>query len=520
MSSSSSKVSNVALESLFQQLNSAARSDYSPDAVPSIVLILKGDQEGKFPINTQPSTKDRYRGFIEKNDLINSADKKEIITKYGLEKKASTLDIVKGAKSAVVTKARIRAEGQNMGMMDIRTGRAEVSEFASQVTAAAAEYDIEAAQTEEDALRRLKELEVDAALQRAKDAAELNPQLQALIQELIVMREGGKISAEDTIDLLNGFKQFVKDKRTIKDERTFMAKYVKDPMYAKYNTIYAKYQASGWPEWFIANESNINLAMRFAFAGVQLWTIWSLPSALLSAVTLYFGGIMPWTEATTTWAQWIYSFLQSPAYFALLGASMLAWFWGNWTYLGAGLGTVTSALGKFCSFIKNFVAKGLAAETKTDMVAAFNALPTDAKASILADLTSKVDALKTKSPADPTNPGITPLQLQDAGLTLNNSRDTARNTPLGNILNQGGTPEQALQAQAQAQAQGDPFGAADPDLKLSSSSSAASGGVQGDENVGGRRRRRTRRRGTKRSTKRSSKRSKKTKRAKRSRRHR
>jgi hypothetical protein len=432
--------------------------------------------------------------------------------------KGSTLE--PGAKTVDIARRRVVNEGINMSRIDARNLRANVADFASHVATVAADYDLEAAQNEAEALQRLKELKADAALQSAADSAQLDPELNAMIQELISLRQGGKITAQDTLDLMTDFKQFVKDKRAKKDERTFVKKH-SDKMMQLFNQANNKIANSGVVNYISENKDSIYLLMRIAFAGVQLWTIWTLPSALLTAVTLYFGGVMPWTAETNTWATWIMSFLSSPAYYGLFGASMLAWFWANWTSIGAGFSTFATGITKFITWIMDYIKNG-GQPTKNGMMAAFKELNLADRASILADLNSKVEALKDKSPANPDDPGITPAQLEAAATIQLTAQQTAAESPLMKAIRRGTPINDAVAATAStpqvAEGEEDEFGPIDPNAS-SSSSSAASGG---DDIVGGRRRRRTKRRGTRRrgTNRRSTRRGKTTKRAKRSRRNR
>jgi hypothetical protein len=385
------------------------------------------------------------------------------------------------------------------------------------VIQSADKFDLEAGRREEEIVQELREREATAMLQAAQDAARLDPQLKEFIGELIALREGGKLTADETIKLLEDFKRITLELRTKEDKRGWIQAKIRDPSYALYNRFWANERVKNGLEWLVANESNIYLAMRIVFAGYNLWAIFTWPNAILHAITFYFGGVWPWTEATNNWAEWMYSLVTTPAYYSLLGAAMLAWLYAHWNTLGSGLAAAGSALKKFSTWVVEFIRNG-SMGSKESMMSAFNALPADAQASVIADFSSKVKELKNKEP-EANSILASPIQQRAVTDLENQTRATAtqdaqtRGSPVANVI--GADPGAA-----------ELFGEADPDLEQgrgtmgssSSSSSAASGGPGGG--VGGRRRRRTKRRGTRRSTRRSSKRSKKTKRAKRSRRHR
>ena len=455
------------------------------------------------------STKLRYLKILNKNKNISDKDKTNIKETQGFTEK--DLDLLSGAKSVVRNQRELKSHKPGeLSLAEVREMRAQIKQYKAQAVREADVFDIEAQQTEEESVQILKRLEEEAQMKALEDAAKLDPNLQLLVDDIKSLKAQGKLTIDESMDLLKEFREFIKQKRTMSDSRGFIEKYGTGPLIGYFNTWYSKY-GKDWCDRFAENEENIYLVMRFVWAGVNLWAIWSLPNFVLSAVTLYFGGVMPWTEGTYNWSLWIMSFIGSDAYWALFGASILAWIWMHAQNVTTSMKGGMVAL---WTWAKSFFEKGGLA-SKDDMMTAFNALPPDAKASILANFNSKVENLKSKSPGAEA---ITQIQMDEAATIENRDRQS----PLVQVLAQQGTPADAAKV-APLNFNPNTFGSDDPNA-LPSSSSAASGGLPGglpgDNNVGGRRRRRTKRRSTRRSTKRSTRRGRKTKRSKRSKRSR
>jgi hypothetical protein len=503
MSRSSAKPKNT-LSSLFQDINDLATQPSSEDGIKKKcedILSLDYDAtDAEWP------TRMRWAAIV--SSKCPEEMKTKIITKHQLFKpKSEPIRISKKAANFEVDLQRLEEGKENLGAVELRKIATDAEAFQEDVIVKTNAAQETATAMQQTAAQILLQLEAEAAEKALQDAATLDPQLAAFVAEIIQWRRDGRITAEDTINILKGCKEYALRSRDVEDKRGLWQRYISDPIRGKMNLGWDKY-GEPFTRWVYANRQNIYVFTRLAAAGLTFTGLYVAPEIVLNYVTYLFGGAMPWSLATYEWSLWVMSFLQTPAYYSIWGAAMFVWIWQYGTAI---TGAISRSASVIVTWIKSAYSSVASLRDAKSFKATFDSLDANSKAQVTKLFGQKMEELRAKSPAS-----LTPAaQNADANLqaVVTNDNNQIANSPLVNALKQGATPQQA------AQAQGDPFGEADPDLELGSSSSSSSssaasrnpGGV-----VGGRRRRRTKRRGTKRSTKRS----KKTKRSKRSRRNR
>jgi Na+-transporting NADH:ubiquinone oxidoreductase subunit NqrC len=460
-------------------------------------------------------------------------------------------------------------QGQNASRIDAKKAVATSEEFAAAATKRAREISNEEKRQQAEYDELFRKRETEAMTEQLENLAQMEPAAAEIMREIRDDLIGGKITIDDAKLLLEAIRAKRKKIKTKPEVKLTMS----EEVMKRYNQLLNSERVKGLYNYIVRNQDSIFFIMRCIAAGLTGTVIYGIYSgATVEALAYYYGGFMPYAEATAANVTWILSFIGTPAYYATVTVA-------TWEWLKRYGTTVLAAGSYFVNWVLQQVTNRAPSRSTFQQLMSQIPNPTGrlgATVELRRQYNRAIDSAinNIRQQADPKSDGtLSPTQETVAMAQVQPARTAALDPSTSPIpaamvnadspLPNAGTPQVATGA--------DVFGSDDPNAIVDiSSSSAASGGMtqadykrevvkslngamsddaldpllliawnqglqpqnaaaqisNGTIHAGGRRRRRTKRRGTnKRSTKRSkktkrSRKTKRSKRAKRSRRHR